>query len=198
MRGSMPPRPEILAAVDDVVRQIGEPFVLAFVRRGDKALMAHDIDAATQPVNIAIHVASCVPLAAFALYIATDEFRPDFFAPLFRLLAPQPLRLWMARNVTATLRQHLERSIDDQALARAAEQRWLYLLNVLAVKAVEEDAVPVLLDNNALFVFERELARRAAAQICTQTERCPKDQAPLDSSHKWCAWSLQTAIEKTR
>jgi hypothetical protein len=196
MRGSMPLQPHFRAAVDAVVREIGRPFVIAFVRRGDKARLMPRIDEITQPQNVANHIRACVPLASHAVYIASDEFRPGFFAPLNAMLGPS-LRLFTARNFTDVLRRFVEPNATAEARETAEMERWLFLQS-LGVDVSKSDTVePVLLDNNALFAFETELAKASAAVICTERQRCPRTQKPthLHELFTSCAWSLEDEIE---
>lgn len=176
-----------------VADAIGTPFVIAFVRRGDKVKLFPELARATTPENIAAHIASCVPLDKYAVYIATDEFHAEYFAPLRRAL-PQ-LRLWLARNFTTVLRSMLEpnASVHDYEVATRERAQFLGVSLRNEVSAsVQRQFEPVMLDNNALFIFESQLALLASAQFCTQPERCPLEQPrTLHATNALrCSWQL--------
>jgi hypothetical protein len=176
-----------------VADAIGAPFALAFVRRGDKVKLFPELDRATAPDNIAAHIAACVPLDRYAVYIATDEFRADYFAPTRRAL-PQ-LRLVTARDFVPLLRSFLEPNATRHEYEVATRQRAQFLRASLRGESdarVRSEFEPVLLDNNALFVFETQLALLASAQFCTQPERCPAEQPTTlhaDDTRR-CSWRL--------
>jgi hypothetical protein len=195
LRVSTEVRAVYIDAARAVADAIGMPFALAFVRRGDKVKLFPELDRATSAENIAAHIAACVPLDKYAVYIATDEFHPDYFAPTRRAL-PQ-LRLFMARDFVTILRSFLEPNVTKHEYDVATRQRAQFLHASLRGETdarVRGEFEPVLLDNNALFVFETQLTQLASAQFCTQPERCPNYQPTTlhdnDNENRRCSWKL--------